>query len=244
MKGVIKSFPLALKMIFTDPVNFVLSLFPTVIALAIYMFTIVTVYRNSDRFVSFFRGYIYTADQATILAKILTAILIIFLFFIMSWTFVVVVGIISAPFNSLLSSRIEEKLTSRVIMDEDQKHAIEQVKRTMAATFQNEFKKLIVLGCVAGFAFVMNMIPLLYPVGVFLVATLLAVQFVDYSWSRHNMHFTDCLKDTMKNILPYSTGGAIFLALVAIPIVNAFVPAFATSYFTVLWLIRQRKIEG
>lgn len=243
MKGVIKSFPLALKMIFTDPVNFVLSLFPTVIALAIYMFTIITVYRNSDRFVSFFRGYIYTADQATILAKILTAVLIIFLFFVMSWTFVIVVGIISAPFNSLLSARIEEKLTTRVIMDEDQKHAIEQVKSSMAATFKNEFKKLVVLAAVAAFAFVLNLVPFLYPVGVFLVATLLAVQFVDYSWSRHNMHFTDCLKDTMKNILPYSASGAIFLALVAIPIVNAFIPAYATSYFTVLWLHRQKKID-
>jgi uncharacterized protein involved in cysteine biosynthesis len=243
MKGVIKSFPVALKMIFTDPVNFVLSLFPTIIALTLYVFTVIAIYRNSDSFVSYFKGYIYTADQATVLAKILTAILIIFLFFIMSWTFVIVVGIISAPFNSLLSSRIEEKLTSRVIMDEDQIHAIEKVKSSMMQTFKNEFKKLVFLLVMAGFAFLLNLIPVLYPVGVFIVAVLLSVQFVDYSWSRHNMHFLDCLKDVMKNIFPYSVSGAIFLALVAIPLVNAFIPAFATSYFTVLWLYRQKKID-
>ncbi len=243
MKGVIKSFPVALKMIFTDPVNFVLSLFPTVIAFAIYIFSVIVIYRNSEIFVDFFRGYIYTADQATILAKIITAVLIIFLFFIMSWTFVVLVGIISAPFNSLLSARIEQKLVQRIIMDEDQKHAIEQVKSSMMATFKNEFKKLIFLGLMATLAFVLNMFPLFYPIGIFMVATLLAIQFVDYSWSRKNMHFSECLKDTFRNIIPYSFGGAIFLALVAIPLVNAFVPAMATSYFTVLWLVRQKKID-
>lgn len=243
MNGVFKSFPVALKMIFTDPVNFVLSLFPTVIALAMYLFTITSVYRNADRFIAWLRPYVYNPDQANILGKILTAILIIFVFFLMSWTFVIVVGIISAPFNSLLSARIEQKLVQRIIMDEDQKHAIEQVKRGMAETFKNEFKKLFVLGFMAILAFVLNMFPLFYPLGVFIVATLLAVQFVDYSWSRHNMHFGACLKDTLKNILPYSVSGAIFLALVAVPIVNALIPAFATSYFTVLWLVRQKKID-
>jgi len=243
MNGIIKSFPMALKMIFTDPVNFVLSLIPTVVALAIYLFSIVGIYRNSDQFVSFFRGYIYTADQATVLAKILTAVLIVFLFFVMSWTFVIVVGIIAAPFNSLLSARIEQKLVQRIIMDESQQHALQEVKSSMGQTFKNEFKKLFFLIVVGAVAFVLNMFPLFYPVGVFLIATLLAVQFVDYSWSRHDMHFGSCLKDLTKNILPFSISGGFFLALVAVPVVNAFVPALATSYFTVLWLHRQKKIE-
>ncbi len=242
MNGVLKAFPVAIKMILTDPVNFVLSLFPTVIALLIYFLTITGVYRNSDRLVSFFRGYAYTPDQATWIAKILTAILLIFVFFIMSWTFVLLVGIISAPFNSLLSSRIEQKLVTRIIMDENQKHAMEQVKSGMRQTFKNEFKKLIFLVCVATVAFFLNMFPLFYPLGVFLIATLLSVQFIDYSWSRHNMTFAACLKDATVNIVPYFISGAIFLGLVAIPVVNALVPVLATSYFTVLWLHRQKKI--
>lgn len=243
MNGAIRSFSVALKMILTDPVNFVLSLFPTVIALAIYLFSITTIYRNSDRFVSMFRGYIYTADQATLLAKILTAILIIFLFFIMSWTFVIVVGLISAPFNSLLSARIEQKLVQRIIMDEDQKHAIEAVKSSMAQTFKNELKKIVFLAVMAASAFLLNLFPLFYPVAVVVIALLLAIQFVDYSWSRHNLPFSSCLKDIGKNFIPYAFGGAVFLALVAIPVVNAFIPAFATSYFTVLYLHRQKKID-
>ena len=243
MKGIFKAFPLAAKMILTDPVNFVLSLIPTLVALVIYFLTIVGVYRNSDQLSAMLRGYIESPDQATLVARILTFILIIFVFFIMSWTFVIVVGIISAPFNSLLSSRIEQKLVQKMIMDENQKHAMEQVKQSLGATFKNEFKKVIFLAAVAGLAFILNLFPLFYPVGVFLIAILLSVQFVDYSWSRHDLHFGGCLKDIFKNIIPYFLSGAIFLALVAVPVLNAFVPAFATSYFTVLWLYRQKKIE-
>ena len=243
MKGILKAFPLSIKMILTDPVNFMLALFPTLVALAIYFLSIVGIYRNSDQISVMLRGYLNSPDQASILAKVLTAILIIFVFFIMSWTFVIVVGIISAPFNSLLSSRIEQKLVQRVIMDENHAHAIEQVRSTLAQTFKNEFKKVVFLVLVAGVAFVLNLFPLFYPIGVFLIATLLSVQFVDYSWSRHDMHFGACMKDIGQNVVPYFISGAIFLALVAVPIVNALVPAFATSYFTVLWLYRKKKID-
>lgn len=242
MKSIGRSFSLAFKMILTDPVNLVLSVIPTLMALAIYFFVIIGAYRNSDRLASFFRGYLESPDQATWAARILTAILIVFIFFIMSWTFVLIVGIIAAPFNSLLSSRIEQKLVQRVIMDESQSHAMAQVKSSLAQTFKNEFKKIALLIVVGLFAFVINLIPFLYPVGVFLIATLLAVQFVDYSWSRHDLPVSRCLKDVTVNIVPYSLSGAIFLALVAVPLVNAFVPALATSYFTVLWLDRQKKI--
>jgi uncharacterized protein involved in cysteine biosynthesis len=243
MKDIIRSFPLALKMILTDPINFVLSVIPSIMALAIYLMMIFFIYTNSHQLVSFFKGYIYTADQATILAKILTAVLVIFLFFVMSWTFVIVVGIISAPFNSLLSSRIEQKLTQRIAMDEDQNHAILAVKNSMKATLINEIKKFSLLLLAAGLAFLLNLFPPFYPIAVLLIAILLSVQFIDYSWSRHNIPLTMCLKDILKNIIPYSLSGAIFLGLVAIPLVNALIPAFATSYFTVLWLYRQKRLD-
>jgi CysZ protein len=241
MKGTLSSLPLAFKMIFKDPINLVLAIIPTLIALAIYLFTVVTIYRNSDRFVSMFRGYIYTAEQATLLAKIMTAVLMIFVFFLMSWTFVVVVGIIAAPFNSMLSSRIEKKLTGNVI-SENKDETFKQISKSIGQTFKNEFKKIILILFVGGVAFLMQFFPLLYPVGLFLVAVLLAVQFVDYSWSRHDLHFGSCLKDVFLNIFPYTASGFVFLILISVPLVNTVVPALATSYYTVLWLNRQNKI--
>lgn len=243
MSGVFKSFPVAFRMIFKDPVNFFLAIIPTLIALVLYFTSIVFIYRNSDRVAAMFRGYIYTAEQADLLAKILTAILIIFVFFIMSWTFIIIVGIIAAPFNSLLSSRIEKKLTSHISLSEDQKKAIEEMKLGIWPTIKNEFKKLFFIIILGVAAFLLNLFPLFYPVGIFLFALLLSVQFIDYSWSRHEMRFGSCFGDTLKNIFAYSFSGFLFMLLIAIPIVNAFVPALATSYFTVLWLHRHKKIN-
>lgn len=242
MNHIFKSFPLAFKMIFKDPVNLLLALFPTVIALFLYFFTVSTIYRNSDRFITMFRGYVYTSDQADLFAKILTAVLIIFLFLLMSWTFIIVVGIIAAPFNSMLSSRIEKKLLLQV-SDDSKKEALQKIGQSLGQTFKNEFKKLIFIIIVGAAAFVLNLIPVLYPVGILLVAILFAVQFVDYSWSRHEMNFGACLKDVLINIIPYSISGFFFLLLVTVPIINALVPALATSYYTVLWQYRQNKIQ-
>jgi CysZ protein len=242
MKEIFRTFPLALKVIVTDPVNFVMAVVPTLLALLVYILSIAGIYRNSDMFVAFFRGYVYNSDQATFLSQILMGILIIFVFFVMSWTFVLVVGIIAAPFNSLLSARIEQKLVRRVIMDEDQGHALAEVKKSIVSTFKNEFKKLFFLIVAGAFAFVLNIFPLFYPLALFLIATLLAIQFVDYSWSRHDLSVTECLRDVGKNIIPYSLSGALFLVVVPVPLVNAFVPALATSYYTILWLKHQGKI--
>lgn len=242
MKDMVKAIPLAFKVIIRDPVNLFLAIIPTLIALALYILTIITVYQNTDRFVSMFRDYIYTADQATLLAKILTAILIIFIFVVMSWTFVIVVGIVSAPFNSMLSSRIEKSVVQHIATG-TRKETIQKMNQSLFQTFKNELKKLFFIVIVSGLAFLLNMFPLFYPLGILLVSLLLAIQFVDYSWSRHEMHFGSCLKDLLKNLFVYATPGFIFLLLVTIPLINALIPAFATSYFTILWLYRQKQIQ-
>ena len=242
MKHFFNSFPIALRMIFKDPINLLLAILPTLLAIALYMLTVFYVYSHSDQFISLFRGYIPTADQATLFAKILTVVIILFIFFFMSWTFVFVAGIIAAPFNSLLSARIEKSLVAHQV-DADKKVAFQTVGQGIGKTFKNEIKKILLILCVAFVAFFLNLFPLLYPVGIFLVAVLIAVQFIDYSWSRHDMHFGSCLKDLMVNIFPYGASGFFFLLLVTVPIINAFVPALATSYYTVLWLYRQNKIQ-
>lgn len=160
-----------------------------------------------------------------------------------SWTFVLAVGIVSSPFNFLLFARIKQKLVQRIILDEDHQHALIEVKKSFGDTLKNEFKKTALLALVGSFALVLNLIPLLYPVAAFLIASLLAVQFVDYSWSRHNLSVAACLKDVMSNMLPYSLSGAIFLAMASSPFVNALVPSLAISYFKVLWPSRHKKIE-
>jgi len=243
MKVVFNSFPIALRMIFKNPINLMLALFPTLIALSLYVFTIVAILKNSDYLGVMAQSYLPNQDTAGWVGKILTALFVLFIFLIMSWTFVLMVGIISAPFNSMLSARIEKILIGKNV-DNDKKRTLKEVFTGVGQTFKDEFQKIFLIVLLTIIAFILNLFPFFYPLGAFILATLLAVQFVDYSWSRNNICFFDCLKDVFRNIIPYSGAGLIFLIMITVPIINSMVPAFATSYFTVLWLQRQNKLKS
>lgn len=236
-----KTFFQSLRLITRDPVNLFLAVVPTVIALFLYFLVVAYIFKRADYFAVMILDYLPSKDAAGIIGKILTAILVLFVFLVMSWTFVIVVGLVASPFNSMLSSRIEIMLTGKPVSLDRQK-TLAAIMVGMGSTLQNEIKKLVFIIAVAAFAFILNLIPLLYPVGLFMAAVLFAVQFVDYSWSRHDLGFVACLGDVLRNIIPYSLSGFLFLLLVTVPIINTFVPALATSYFTVLWLKRQKKI--
>jgi CysZ protein len=238
---IIKALPVSLRMLFRDPINLLLMLIPTIIAIAVYVFTIVMIFRNADYFGVMVQNYV-PEQAAGWVGKLLTALFVIFVFLIMSWTFVVLVGIIAAPFNSMLSSRIEGLLVHQQVST-DRKQTFKQVLSSLGGIFINEAKKIFLVIFITIVALILNLLPVLYPVGVFLLSLLLAVQFVDYSWSRHDLPFSACLKDAIRNVVPYSLSGFLFLLLVTVPIINALVPALATAYYTVLWLQRQNKIR-
>ncbi|HLT22601.1 MAG TPA: EI24 domain-containing protein [Bacteriovoracaceae bacterium] len=236
----VKLLPISLRLIFKDPINLLLAVIPTLLALSIYIFLIVLVFKNSDYFGVFIQNWIPDPQTAGWVGKIITAIFIIFMFLVTSWTFILVSGIISAPFNSLLSSRIEEKLSGKKV-SEDKKSTFKSMLKDLGSIFVNEVKKMIFIVILTGLAFLLNLFPLFYPIGIFLLALVLSIQFVDYSWSRHEMTFSQCISDLFRNILSYGGYGLVFLVLITIPIINALVPALATSFFTVLWLERQKK---
>lgn len=237
----VKLLPLSLRLIFKDPINLLLAIIPTLLALSIYIFFIVLIFKNSDYFGVLLHDWIPNPQTAGWVGKLITAIFIIFMFLVMSWTFVLFSGIISAPFNSLLSARIEEKLAG-LTPTSDAKQSFSTILKGLGKTFINETKKIIFVIVLTGLAFVLNLFPLFYPVGLFLLALVLSIQFVDYSWSRHDMSFSQCVGDIFKNIFSYGGYGLVFLVLITIPLINALIPALGTSFFTVLWLSRQKKI--
>jgi CysZ protein len=87
----------------------------------------------------------------------------------------------------------------------------------------------------------LNFFPVLFPVALLLLCLLMSAQFLDYSWSRHELGLSACFKDVMSNFIVNVFSGAIFLLLVSVPIINVMVPALATSYYTVLWTKRQQQ---
>lgn len=241
MRGVLISFPLAVKTIIKDPVNIMLFLVPTIIALLLYISIGIYIITHGGTFTDYIQSFLPENSVNTFLSSIVTFFLVLFVLILMNWTFVIFVGVIASPFNDMLSSRIEKKLALITLPSREQ--TMKDLIVRMGETFTNEFKKIFFILVIGSLAFIMNYIPMLYPLALVLSSLLLAVQFIDYSWSRHQMPVRQCLIDLLRNFFPYSIPGFIFLLFISVPIINAFVPAFATSYFTVLWLYRQNKIN-
>ena len=106
----------------------------------------------------------------------------------------------------------------------------------------NELKKFVLILFLTLVAILLSIVPIFYPIALLIYATLLAAQFLDYSWSRYDYSPSECIKNIFSSLLTYSIAGAIFLALVSVPFVNAMVPAIATSYFTVLWIKKNKQV--
>lgn len=234
MKEIINNLKDAFYLIIKDPINLTLALVPTVLALIFYSLGIWFVLDHSSTVSSYLQSYFNSSEHVMWITWILAALFAIIFFFLMSWTFLIVVELVSFPFNTMLAKRIELKVTGKEVQET-------KTRVTFLSSLKTEFKKVIFILMMTVLAFFMNFIPILYPVSFFLLSLLLAVQFLDYSWSRHELSFGECFKDVMSSMWKYFLSGALFLGIVSLPIVNLIVPALATSYFTLTWVRKSSK---
>ncbi len=230
-----KSIKPAYQLILKDKVSLLLALIPMVIGIFLYYFVGKSIYSSG---ISYGQGlidqYISNGTFGQVLSFLVISILTIMMYFIVSWTFVIVLSLIASPFNDLLSSRIEKLLLNEKLPDFSS--SLNKAISNFFQTILNEIKKIFFIVLLSLIAILLGYIPLLTPISVFVTVLLLAIGYVDYSWSRHSIEFKDCRKDIRKNLLSYSFGGGMFMVVVAIPLLNVIVPSLATSYFTILWV--------
>lgn len=229
------SFGPSYKLILKDKVSLLLASIPVVIGCALYYFLGRAFFSSALSWGNqYIEQYLSNGTFGQIVYYLVVSILTIMLYFIINWTFVLILALIASPFNDILSSRIEklvlnEKLPSFA-------GSFEGVISKILPTLLNEIKKIFFIVSLSIIALLLGYIPLLTPFSVLVTVVLLAIGFIDYSWSRHGLNLSNCRKDLRKNLLSYIVGGGFFMILVAIPIVNIIVPSLATSYFTVLWV--------
>jgi CysZ protein len=226
-----KSIKPAFGHLFKDKVNFIFTAIPVSIGMLLYYL-----------FGSWFFNTFITKGKAliesnisndtggSILTFILGTLLSVVLYFVVSWTFVLVVSIVGSPFNDLISSRIEKKKKGEEL--DSLPMCFKRLFSNMLKTIFTEAKKLFLIAVLTIAALLLNLFPVLAPLSFALSALLLAAQFLDYSWSRNNYTFTQCVGSIKGDILPFILVGAGFMALISIPVVNLIVPPLATSFFT------------
>lgn len=212
----------------------VLSIVPVVIGSLFFVFAGKFAYSKSLSYgEELIKQYISNDSMNAILYYVLIGILTIILYFLISYTFVLVVSIFASPFNDMISTRVENVLMGR---------PVEPIGATFNTSFKkvayilvNEIKKVVFILFVTLLSVSLSFFPVFSIVSLILSAILLSVSFLDYSWARHMLSFRSCLADVRGNLIAYTLAGGAFLFLISIPVVNIIAFSFGVNYFTCLF---------
>ncbi len=177
---------------------------------------------------------ISSGGWSSFLYYIIVGLLTVIFYFLVSWTFILIVSLIASPFNDIISGRVEKALIGKT--PDDASVSFKHLLSNLGMTLFNEMKKIILIVALSLFGFFISFIPILAPIALLISAILMAASFLDYSWSRKNMTAKECVAALRAHLIPYVLVGAGFLALMSIPVVNIFAIPFGVAYFTTLYI--------
>lgn len=174
------------------------------------------------------------------LSTILWFIFFIGFIFVAIYTFNFIANIIAAPFNSILSEKVELYLTGKTANSQGYLGIIKDVPRVIlrqVAILGHFLPRALVL-------LVMFLIPVLQLAAPFLwflfQAWIMALQYLDYPTDNHKIPFKAVVeKASDKRLLSLSFGGSVFICSM-IPFVNFLVLPAACAGATKLWVDKLR----
>ncbi len=246
MKSVIINLKATLKLFRDDKKLLLLSMVPVVIGLLCFFGLGTWLYTSVLSFgAEWIESMVGDGNWGVFLRYIIIGLLTAIMFFVVNWGFVIFVSVVAAPFNEVLSAR-----TENLVRGKEPLPVISSIKTAFTGivkTLINESKKVTVIVLMTIFAFVISIFPVLAPISVVIYATLLAAQFLDYSWCRHSLKFGKCVKDFKGSFVSYLLAGGMFLFLMSVPIVNLFALPFAVVFFTLSFTENRKKdslLEG
>ncbi|WP_125784554.1 sulfate transporter CysZ [Pseudoalteromonas rubra] len=177
-------------------------------------------------------------DWLSWLEWLMWPIAILVILFSYSMVFTVITNFIAAPFNGLLSEKVELHLTGQPINDDGFADLVKDVPRMLG----REWSKLVYyLPRAIGFFILLWMLPFIGQIlWVLFSCWMYGVQYNDYPFDNHKISFKE-MKDTLKahQGLSYGFGFAV-MVLTSIPIVNLIVMPAAVCGATKLWVENYR----
>ncbi|MBE9567567.1 MAG: sulfate transporter CysZ [Proteobacteria bacterium] len=156
------------------------------------------------------------------------------MFLVVFYTFTVIANLIAAPFNSLLSARIEATFTGQKPEDINSDRFIRLMTRTIKSELQKIlyaikwFIPLLIITIIPGLNIVAPFLWILF------AAWFFALEYNDYPLANHGLFFEDIKSYNRKNRMrSLGLGSAVFI-LTSIPIVNFFAMPVAVAGATKL----------
>ncbi|MCF6456274.1 sulfate transporter CysZ [Pseudoalteromonas sp. MMG024] len=211
-------------------------LIPLLINLVLFGSSLFFIIGWIEQGVNYVNGYL--PDFLSWLEFIIWPIALLLVLFIYSMVFTVITNFIAAPFNGLLSEKVELYLTGQRVNDDGLADLLKDVPRMLG----RELAKLMYyLPKALLFLILLLFIPVFGQVMWFLFsAWMFAVQYIDYPFDNHKIPFADARQHLkQKQGLSYGFGSAV-LIFSMVPIVNLIVMPVAVCGATRLFVENYR----
>jgi len=162
-----------------------------------------------------------------------TAAIIVF------FTFTPIANIVAAPFNALMSEKIEEMLTGEDINSDMSFMAL------VVSSISSQLRKLVYILLWSAGLLLISLIPVINFISpvlwVVFGSWLLSLEYLDYPMGNHDLTFSK-----QKQILAQRRGlslgfGGMVMILTSIPVVNFFVMPIAVAGATAMWVDHLRS---
>lgn len=200
-----------------------LVLFGTLVWFGYSLFTPAVVWM-----MSFVPGFLEFLEWVIWLFFGLTAAIIVF------FAFTPVANIVAAPFNALMSEKIEAMLTGNPVSSET------SFMQMAIDSIASQLRKLVYIGLWALGLFLVCLIPLINLIAPLLWfvfgSWLLSLEYLDYPMGNHDLAFAEQKRRlAQRRGLALGFGGAV-MVMTSIPVVNFFAMPVAVAGATLLWV--------
>ena len=153
---------------------------------------------------------------------------------IVFFTFTAVANLIAAPFNALMSEKIEQLLTGQAVSSDV------SFARMAIDAFSSQLRKLVYIGLWALGLFLVTLIPginLLAPLLWILFGSwLMSLEYFDYPMGNHDLVFREQKKQlAARRGLALGFGGGVMI-MTSIPVINFIAMPVAVAGATLLWV--------
>jgi CysZ protein len=172
------------------------------------------------------------------LTTLLWPVMVVTVLVLFSFLFSTIANWVAAPFNGLLSEKVEAMLTGTTNPSGGFLDVIKDVPRTLGREW---LKLTYYLPRAIGFFILMMVLPLIGQIIWFLfTAWMMAIQYEDYPFDNHKISFKE-MKNSLQNKqgLSYSFGMTVAV-FAMIPLVNLIVMPVAICGATALWVDHYR----
>lgn len=209
---------------------------PLVINLVLFSIAFYYIFIELDHYMTMLMAWL--PDMLSWLSAFLWPLAVITVLIIFSFLFSTAANWLAAPFNGLLSEKVENILIGQTAVNGNMFDVIKDTPRTLA----REWKKLTYyIPRAIGFFILLWVLPVAGQIIWFLfVAWMMAIQYKDYPFDNHKISFPE-MRQAIKQHqgLSYSFGISVSI-FAMIPIVNLVIMPVAICGATAMWIDHYR----